>query len=89
MDFDTKAFKNSCHLSNESSFLINLFFQQTYVHLTENLVQMYFVKSHESKFSNATEMVQSIHIQYMTKYFKNFWKQYNHFSKIIALSSIS
>ncbi len=89
MDFDTKAFKNSCHLSNESSFLINLFFQQTYVHLTENLVQMYFVKSHESKFSNATEMVQSIHIQYMTKYFIKFWNHFNHFCNIFALCSIS
>jgi len=47
----------------------NVFFQHNYVHLNEKLVHMIFVKSHESIFSIVIEMVQSIHIQYMTKYF--------------------
>jgi hypothetical protein len=39
-------------------------FQHTYAHLNEKLVQMFFEKWHESKFSIVIEMVQSIHIQY-------------------------
>jgi hypothetical protein len=35
----------------------NVFFQHTYVHLNEKLVQMIFVKSHESNFSIVIEMV--------------------------------
>jgi hypothetical protein len=33
---------------------------------------MFFVKSHESNFSIVIESVQSIHIQYMIKYFIEF-----------------
>jgi hypothetical protein len=36
----------------------NVFFKHTYVHLNEKLVQMFFVKSHESNFSIVIEMVQ-------------------------------
>jgi len=35
----------------------NVFFQHTYAHLNEKLVQMIFVKSHESNFSIVIEMV--------------------------------
>jgi hypothetical protein len=39
---------------------------------------MFFVKSHESNFSIVIEMVQSIHVQYMTKYFIKFCNYLNH-----------
>jgi hypothetical protein len=80
MDFDTKAsniilvifqMKVICHQ--------NILFQHTYVHLNEKLVQMFFVKSHESKFSIVIEMLQSIHIQYMIKYSIKFCNYLNHF----------
>jgi hypothetical protein len=59
----------------------NVFFQHTYAHLNEKLVQMIFVKSHESNFSIVIEMVQLIHIQYMIKYFIKFYNYLNHFGK--------
>jgi hypothetical protein len=34
----------------------NVFFQHTYAHLNEKLVHIFFVKSHESKFSIVIEM---------------------------------
>jgi len=89
MDFDIKAFNIYFHISNENIFLANIFFQQTYAHLNEKLVQMFFLKSHESKFSIVIEMVQSIHIQYMIKYCIKFWNHFNHFCSIFALCSIS
>jgi len=39
----------------------------------------FFVKSHESNFLIVIEMVKSIHIQYMTKYFIKFCNYLNHF----------
>ncbi len=68
MDFDTKA-----------SNIIFIIFQHTYVHLNEKLVQFVYVKSSESNFSIVIEMVQSIHIQYLTKYFIKFCNYLNHF----------
>jgi hypothetical protein len=41
----------------------NVFFQHTYAHLNEKLVQMFFEKWHESNFSIVFEMVQSIDIE--------------------------
>jgi hypothetical protein len=46
---------------------MKVIFQHTYVCLNEKLVQMFFVKSHESKILIVIEMVQSIHIQYIIK----------------------
>jgi len=60
-------------------FQMKVIFQQTYVHLNEKLVQMFIVKSHESKNLIVIEMVQSIHIQYITKYFIKFFNYLNHF----------
>jgi hypothetical protein len=54
------------------NFQHNVCFQHTYASLNEKFVQMFFMKSHESQFSIVIEMVQSIHIQYMTKYFIKF-----------------
>jgi hypothetical protein len=53
--------------------------QHTYAHLNEKLVQMYFVKSHESNFFIVIEMVYSTHIQYMNKYFIKFCNYLNNF----------
>jgi hypothetical protein len=39
------------------NFQHNVFFQHTYAHLNEKLVQIFFVKSHESIFSIVIEMV--------------------------------
>jgi hypothetical protein len=57
------------------------------------------MKSHELNFSIVKkyilekkliiEMVQSIHIQYMTKYFIKFCNYFNHFKNIFVLCSIS
>jgi hypothetical protein len=55
------------------------FCQHIYAHLNEKFVQMFFVKSHELKFSIVIEMVQLIHIQYMIKYFIKFCNYLNHF----------
>jgi hypothetical protein len=74
MDFDTKA--SNIILVNFQMRVIfqqNVFFQQTYACLNEKVVKMFFVKSHESKFSIVIEMVQPIHIQYMIKYFIKFY----------------
>jgi hypothetical protein len=57
----------------------NVSFQHTYVHLNEKLVHMFFVKSQESNFSIVIEMVQSIHIQPMIKYFIKFYNYLNNF----------
>jgi hypothetical protein len=67
----------------------NFFFQQTYACLNEKFVWMFFVKLHESNFSIVIEMVQSIHIQYMIKYFVKFCNYLNNFKSIFALCSIS
>jgi hypothetical protein len=40
--------------------------------LNKKLVQMFFVKSHESKISIIIDIVQEIHIQYMSMYFIKF-----------------
>jgi hypothetical protein len=86
MDFNT----NSCHLSlNKSNFSTKCFFQHTYDHLNEKLVQIFFVKSHELNISIVTKMVLSIHIQYMTIYFIKFCNYLNHFKGIFGLCSIS
>ncbi len=47
---------------------------------------MFFVKSHfKSNFSIVIEMVQSIHIQYMTKYFIKFCNYLNVFRYIFTM----
>jgi hypothetical protein len=74
MDFDTKAFNIIFII-----FQMKVIFQHTYVCLNEKLVQFVFVKSHESNFLIVIEMVQSIHIQYITKYFIKFCNYLNHF----------
>jgi len=80
MDFDTKAFDIILVIFQMNvSFQQNVFFQHTYACFNEKLVQMFFVKSHESKFSIVIEVVQSIQIQYMTKYFINFCNYLNQF----------
>jgi uncharacterized protein YbgA (DUF1722 family) len=56
--------------------------------LKEKLVQMFFVKSNESKISIVIEMVQSTHIQYITNYFIKFCNYLNHFKSIFALCNI-
>jgi hypothetical protein len=61
------------------SFQRKVFFQHTYASLNEKFVQMFFIKSHESNFSIVVQMVRSIHIQYMTKYFIKFCNYLNHF----------
>jgi hypothetical protein len=43
----------------------------------------------ESKFLIVIEMVQSIHIQYMIKYFIKFYNYLNHLKNIFALCNIS
>jgi hypothetical protein len=57
----------------------NVFFPHTYVPLNEKLVHMFFVKSHESNFTFVIEMLKSIDIQYMTKYFIKICNYLNHF----------
>jgi len=50
-----------------------LFFQHSYAQVwMKKFIKMFFVKSHEWNFSYGIEMVQSTHIQYMTKYFIKF-----------------
>jgi hypothetical protein len=90
MDFDTKA-SNIILVIFQMKLIYqkNIFFQHTYAHLNEKFVQMFFVKSHESKFSIVIEIVQSIHIQYMTKYFIKFCNYFNHLKNIFALCNIS
>jgi hypothetical protein len=61
------------------NFQHKVFFQHTYASLNEKFVQMFLMKSHESNFSIVIEIVQSIHIQYMTKYFIKFCNYLNHF----------
>ncbi len=64
MDFNTKASNILLVIFQmKVIFQQNVFFQHTYVHLNEKLVQMIFVKSHESNFLVVIEMVQLIHIQ--------------------------
>jgi hypothetical protein len=80
MDFDTNA-SNIILVIFQMKVIFHqiVFFQHTYVNLNEKLVQMFFVKSHESNFSIVIEMVHSIHIQYMIKYFINFCNYLNNF----------
>jgi hypothetical protein len=73
----------------EVIFQQNVFFQHIYVHLNENFAQFFFVKSHESNFSIVIEMVQSIHIQYKTKYFIKFCNYLNHLKNIFSFCRIS
>jgi hypothetical protein len=90
MDFDTKASNLILVIFQvKVIFHQNVFFQHIYIHLNEKLIQVFFVKSHESNFSILIEMVQSIHIQYMIKYFINFCNYLNHFYNIFSLGSIS
>jgi hypothetical protein len=63
------------------NFLIELFKVKTQY-------EDHFVKSHESNFSIVIEMVQSTHIQYITKYFIKFCNYLNHFYNIFALCNI-
>jgi hypothetical protein len=73
MDFNTKASNIILVIFQmKIKFQQNVFFQHTYARLNENFVQMFFVKSYESNFSIIIEMIQSIHIQYITKYFIKF-----------------
>jgi len=46
---------------------------------------MFFVKSHEWNFSYEIEMVQSTHIQHMTKYFIKCCNYFRHFKNMFAL----
>jgi hypothetical protein len=64
MDFDTKAF-NIIIIIFQMKIISqqNDVFQHNYAHLNGKLIQMYFLKSHESNFSIVIEMVQSIHVQ--------------------------
>ncbi len=80
MDFDFKNF-NIILIFFQMKVICqqNIFFQHTYARLNEKLVKMFFVKSHESNFSIVIEMVQSIHIQHMTKYSIKFCNRLNHF----------
>ncbi len=75
--------KNSCRLSNESDFLTIFFFNTLIFVWMENLSRWFFVKSHELNFSITIEMVQSIHIQYMIKYFIKFCNYLNHLKRIL------
>jgi len=83
MDFDTKA-SNIIIVIFQMKIIFqqNVFCQHTYARLNEKLVNMFFIKSHESKFSIVVEIIQSIHIQYMTKYFIKFCNYLNHFYNI-------
>jgi hypothetical protein len=74
---------NSCYFQMKSNF-----FQHTYLCLNEKLVHMFFVRSRESSFLIVIEMVQSIHIQYIIKYFIKFCNYLNHLKNIFALCSI-
>jgi hypothetical protein len=68
MDFNIKASNIILvNLQMKIIFQQNIFFQHTYVLL--EFVQIFFMKSHVSNFSIVIEMVQSIHIQYMIRYF--------------------
>jgi hypothetical protein len=80
MDFDTKA-SNIIFVIFQMKVIFqqNILFQHIYVHLNEKLIKMFFVKSRESNFSIVIELVQSIHIQYTTKYFIKFCNYLNHF----------
>jgi len=80
MNFDTKA----------SNIIIVVFqmkvgFQQTFflniimIVWMKNLIQMFFVKSHEWNFSYGIEMVQSTHIQHVSTYFIKCCNYLNHF----------
>jgi hypothetical protein len=52
MKYDTKALNIIfIILQMKVIFQQNVFFQHTYAHLNEKLVQMFFVKLHESNFS--------------------------------------
>jgi hypothetical protein len=58
MDFDTKASNMILVIFQmKINFQQNVFFQHSYVHLNESLVQMFFVKSHESNFSIEIEII--------------------------------
>jgi hypothetical protein len=58
MNFDTKA-SNIILVIFQMKIIFqqNVFFQHTHVYLNEELVHMFFVKSHESNFSIVIEMV--------------------------------
>jgi hypothetical protein len=90
MDFDTKASNIIIVIFQmKINFQQNVFFQHTYARLNEKLVNMFFIKSYESQFSIVVEIIQSIHVQYMTKYFITFCIYLNHFYNIFALCNIS
>jgi hypothetical protein len=79
MNFDTKASNIILVIFQmKVIFQQNVSFQHTCVHLNEKLVWMFFAKLHESNFSIVLEMVQWIHIQYITKYFIEFWNICTH-----------
>jgi hypothetical protein len=52
----------------------------------KNLIQIFFMKSHELNFLYGIEMVSSTHIQYITKYFIKFCNYLNHFLEYICTS---
>jgi hypothetical protein len=85
IDFDTKV-SNIIIVIFQMKVIFhqNIFFQQTYVRLNEKFVEMFFVKSHELKFSIVIEMVQSIHMQYITEYLIKFCNYLNHFLEYIC-----
>jgi hypothetical protein len=59
MYIDTKAFNIILVIFQiKITFQSIVFFQHTYIRLNEKLVQMFFVKSHESNFWIIIEMVQ-------------------------------
>jgi hypothetical protein len=85
MDFDTKA-SNIILVSFQIK--VNFqqsFFQHNYACLNEKFIQMFFVKSHEYNFSYGIEIIQSTHIQCMTKYFIKCCNYLNHFKNIIVV----
>jgi hypothetical protein len=86
MDFDTKAFNIIIVIFQmKVIFQQNDFFQHNYAHLNGKLIQIFFVKSHESNFSIIIEMVQSTHVQYIIKYFIKFC---NYLQNILTFCSI-
>ncbi len=85
MDFDTKASNIILVIFQIKVNFQQFFFQHNYACLNEKFIQMFFVKSHEYNFSYGIEIIQSTHIQYMTKYFIKCCNYLNHFKNIIVI----
>jgi hypothetical protein len=89
MGSDTKAFNIFIIIFQmKVIYQQNDFFQHNYAHLNGKLIQMFFGKSHESKFSIVIEMEQLIHVQYIIKYFIKFCNYLNHLKSIQTFCSI-